>query len=526
MSFFGWNLGGQDYDEHKDLEEGTAPFGRKPHIKRDPSQDPEKDEHFSVPSLVIDTGSESDSEPPPKPVKRKKKEDPYLSVLSEVLNGTGRNAFGIAAIEAWVMGKKELTRCRGGYWRDPVYPETKTLNRLENPDNPDFVVTKHLVPGLGVAGTLWSDVCGDTKLAKWFDLQQLAQDEDQPYNLRLNLLAEAFGLATGMYFHNVSTNTKGIIVFYARGTVNFQQVSNPKNLSYLRSSADLIGAVVSWEKPRLAAMEARSGSLAATCRRVRSKILALKRIGALDNFCAESFENKRHDSATLSKAIAEHERQTGLRKKVINASIRMVSFAGEKSINTVTKIKHGGGQAPPPGLGKYQVLFALIGCFLSLLTLSLINQLVRRKTNDDISILLGPLGALVTCHYGLTSAPASQPRNSFLSIIITASMALFSTHIPSYVLPVWIRVPLVTSIGIATTLSLGLAHPPAGAIAIIFSKGDQDWTDMGMLLFGYVEAIFFAMVFINLHESRTFPMYWGVPSPTEWFCRDKKQPND
>lgn len=502
----------QDNSKRGDVEEGIQFVNTEPSVKL--SQDPNSNRGVS--SQPKTTAPKADPEPI---AKKPPKKDGYLSVLSECLSGAGQNAFGITAIEVWTLEKNELIRCREGYWRDPVFPETPTLERLENPDHPEYVPPARLVPGLGVAGTLWVDVYGDTKLAKWFDLCQLSQDEDQPYNLRLNLLAEAFGLATGMYFYNVNSNTRGIIVFYARGTVSFELVSSPSNLKYLRSSSDLIGAVVSWEKPRENAIKARQGDLAATCRRVRSKLLALKRIGALHNFDADTFEKSQRADGALAKAIAAHEQKSGLGKQILGASIRLKSYVGEKSSITVSKMRHGGGQLPPPRLGRNQVIFALLGCFLSLITLSAINEGIKEHSGDDLSILLGPLGALVTCHYGLTSAPASQPRNSVLSVLFTSTLAQVSTNIPISILPVWVRVPLVASIGIASTLAMGLAHPPAGAIAIIFAKGDRSWQDMGLLLFGYVEAIFFAMVFINMHESRTFPMYWGVRDPREWFCR-------
>mmetsp|Transcript_62310 Transcript_62310/g.72878 ORF Transcript_62310/g.72878 Transcript_62310/m.72878 type:complete len:533 (+) Transcript_62310:249-1847(+) len=523
--FFGFNFNiGQNESKSQDIEDGTAEtFPPTPLSQNDYNSTPPTSQQLSqnnyIPSPPKDIVSETDSVSLPKPpVVRKPKKDGYLSVLSECLNGAGQNAFGVAAIEVWTLQKNELVRSRDGYWRDPVFPETPNLERLENTSHPQHVATERLVPGLGVAGTIWANVYGNTKLGKWFDLKQLSQDEDQPFNLRLNILAEAFGLATGMYFNNANSSTKGIVVFYARGTVNFDLVSSPSNLEYLRSSTDLIGGVVSWENPRENAIKARKGDLAATCRRVRSKLLALKRIGALHNFDAEKYDKSQRKNGALAKAIAAHEEKVGLKSQIVGASIRLASFVEEKSSKTVSKMVHGGRQSPPPRLARNQVIFALMGCFLSLFTLSGINELIKDGSDNDLSILLGPLGALVTCHYGLTSAPASQPRNSVLSIIFTSTLAQASTEIPTDILPVWVRMPLVASIGIACTLAMGLAHPPAGAVAIIFAKGDRRWHDMGLLLFAYVEAIFFAMVFINMHESKTFPMYWGVRNPREWFC--------
>eukprot|EP00593_Proboscia_inermis_P011529 CAMPEP_0171314494 /NCGR_PEP_ID=MMETSP0816-20121228/52929_1 /TAXON_ID=420281 /ORGANISM="Proboscia inermis, Strain CCAP1064/1" /LENGTH=117 /DNA_ID=CAMNT_0011803559 /DNA_START=52 /DNA_END=405 /DNA_ORIENTATION=- len=103
-------------------------------------------------------------------------------------------------------------------------------------------------------------------------------------------------------------------------------------------------------------------------------------------------------------------------------------------------------------------------------------------------------------------------------------MATTSAYIPVSILPVWVRIPVVTSLGIATTLALGFTHPPAGAVAIIFAQESEPlWVSMGRLLFGYVEAILFAIIFINLYESSTFPMYWGIPNPRDWTYWRSKQ---
>jgi len=122
-------------------------------------------------------------------------------------------------------------------------------------------------------------------------------------------------------------------------------------------------------------------------------------------------------------------------------------------------------------------------------------------------------------HYGLSNSPAAQPRNSVCGMVVAASLAIFFKtvifkKIPGF--PVLCRVPFASSFAIAVTLKLGLTHPPAGAVAVLFSTDDDfadDWVALGLLCFGYVEAILLALVFVNLSESRTFPMYWGfVPT--------------
>eukprot|EP00592_Proboscia_alata_P015788 CAMPEP_0194401370 /NCGR_PEP_ID=MMETSP0174-20130528/127772_1 /TAXON_ID=216777 /ORGANISM="Proboscia alata, Strain PI-D3" /LENGTH=433 /DNA_ID=CAMNT_0039198071 /DNA_START=572 /DNA_END=1869 /DNA_ORIENTATION=- len=414
------------------------------------------------------------------------------------------------------MQQKELVRCEGGYWRDPVYPQNPFLERLENSHHPQYVHCTPLSPGSGTAGKLWVDVCGNPKLVKWIDLYGLSKDASHK-NISLNILAQAFGLASGVYFHNISTDTKGVVVFYARDTVDFKILSSNSNLAYLRSSVDLLASVVSWKKPRENAIKKKREELGIILQRVQTKLLILYNLGMLNTL----FDDSENESTQLWSS--QYNGSSAVRKIVV-IGVRVAFYLNEKISTTASKIVKSGGQNPPRPLAKAQVLFAFFGSFFSLITLSAINEGMKHKSGGDISMLFPPFGALVTCHYGLTGAPASQPRNSFLGLLITLTMATSSTYIPVSILPVWVRIPVITSIGIATTLALGLVHPPAGGVCVVFSQTVVPaWVSMGVLLFGYAEAIFFAMVFINLHGSATFPMYWGVSNPKKWFRRKSKE---
>jgi len=438
--------------------------------------------------------------------------DPYLSILNVCLSEAGENAFGIAAIELWVMEDNELIRCRGGYWRDPVFPKNNALDRLENPHHAEYVPPVPLAPGVGTVGTLWVNVCGDSKQAKWIDLYELSQEEDQSDDVRLGLLSDVFGLATGLYFHDNCTDTRGVVIFYARRTVDFKIISSRTNIAYMKSSADMVASIVSWKIPREEAIMSRQLELKATLRRIRAKLVALSRFGALN--CV--LRARQSEIVVLPS----RKKRSSICGQIVDGITRTAIFMNMKIRTTTSKMKNGGGQNPPPSFSPNQIIFALLGCFLSLISLSFINELLSYNASSDLTIILAPLGALVTCHYGLTSSPASQPRNSFVGILITSIMSTSSTYIPVWILPVWVRIPLVTSLGIGTTLALGFAHPPAGAVAIVFAqRNEASWKAMVMLLIGYIEAIFFATVFINLHDSTTFPMYWGFPNFKKWFSR-------
>ena len=144
-----------------------------------------------------------------------------------------------------------------------------------------------------------------------------------------------------------------------------------------------------------------------------SKLLLLHSLGILSTALKDNSVS-RSQKALVDKQRAEESRiensrivnlpkdddDLSIRSQITNASIRAKSFLNEKRITTVSKMIKGGGKQPPRPLAKPQIIFAMLGCFLSLLTISAINEGIKHKSGGDLSIILGPIGALVTCHYG------------------------------------------------------------------------------------------------------------------------------
>ena len=446
---------------------------------------------------------------------------PYQHILKEALDSTGRWAFGVVAVEIWIFSESgpmgaALERADGGWWRDPVFQTSEAINMLEDPACRAVPATA-VIPGVGVPGIIWSEESenSDGGLSSWRDLRQMANDEDRMPDKRTSVLADAFGLATGLIFQEQVTGLQGLVIFYARRSADLGRLSSVANRRYLRSSTDLLASVVTWDEPRRKAVEERQIYLDAALRRIRIKIMAISRFGCLKTVMSKMPENDNH--------VGQTGRQMTLRRRpslhtsesvvdiVIMRGVEGVQAAKTKAILTAQKIQRGGGQRPPPPLSPSQCIFAWLGCAFSLLTLSAVNETIKKYTGGVHGIMLGPLGALVTMHYGLPSAPASQPRNSIFGMLVAASIAKIIAYIPIYILPVWIRIAVAPAVAIVASLALGIPHPPGGAVAVIFSDtGSMPWSSLGLLLFGYAEAIFFATIFINLGSNRTFPTYWGM----------------
>ena len=110
-------------------------------------------------------------------------------------------------------------------------------------------------------------------------------------------------------------------------------------------------------------------------------------------------------------------------------------------------------------------------------------------------------------HYGLTSAPASQPRNAIVGQTLGLSIAhLIGTYLE---VELWLRQSLATALAIGVMVKCGVIHPPAGAAAVVFSSGKMSWIQVGMMLFGNVLAILSSTLINNWSDKRQFPTFWG-----------------
>lgn len=116
----------------------------------------------------------------------------------------------------------------------------------------------------------------------------------------------------------------------------------------------------------------------------------------------------------------------------------------------------------------------------------------------------------MTLLYGLTAAPASQPRNVILGQIVALTIAVAIGYAHEY-LNLWVRQSLTTALAVAAMVKLGVTHPPAGAAALIFASGPYGWGNLLFLLVGNVIAVGAATLINNWSDMRQYPIYWGVP---------------
>lgn len=116
--------------------------------------------------------------------------------------------------------------------------------------------------------------------------------------------------------------------------------------------------------------------------------------------------------------------------------------------------------------------------------------------------------AFICLQFGLTQAPAAQPRTCLMGQLLSMSIALTISTLP--LLPTWFKQALATSLAIGLMTRCGLTHPPAGASAFLFSSGMFGISHMILLLCGNVLAIFLGSVINNMSEKRQYPTYYAM----------------
>mmetsp|Transcript_46717 Transcript_46717/g.69083 ORF Transcript_46717/g.69083 Transcript_46717/m.69083 type:complete len:534 (+) Transcript_46717:254-1855(+) len=378
--------------------------------------------------------------------------------LAKAVQYAGEYAFGIIGVEVWVLDEDSgmLVRPNGGWWVNSAM-ESEILHRLEDSSHPKYVPLDPIIPGEGLAGELWAESFSsvhpwsrttgnrahergedsspshpqnhhehrrhwmpwmDFNRMVWRDLHSLQEDPDTAKGLRLALQEEAgFGLSAGIKFHT-KFGYKGIVVYFSRSTVCKSKLSSTENDTYLQHAADLIGATFSLTESRRASVASKNRQFSGTCRKFRRNLIASMK---------DPLTEDPEDESMQSNYCSEKRYQAaGTCNKLSKKALKSIKRWGHKCL--------GGRLQPPPSMPLTQSLWTLAGCFFGLLVLSTMNECAKTFSDGDYFLLMGPFGALMTLQYGLTAAPASQPRNVVLGQAVAGAISLSFTYIPDSII--------------------------------------------------------------------------------------------
>jgi hypothetical protein len=344
------------------------------------------------------------------------------NLLHQAVADGGRWAYGVIVAEVWVLNDNLTQLCRpeSGWWIDPVFHsncgENCKVCQLTNPDLEGYLKPEPLFPGEGLPGVLWCDsrrantvnasrrdqrsgtksIAGrnnnppdgpiDTTASvdtvAWREIKAIADDPDQPWNPRLQLLGEmGLGWAAAVPFN--CHGQKGIVVYMAREHVSMSRLRSSSNELYLKAASSLIGAAYALRKPRLVMQNERKEHLAMVMRRAARKIIKLHRSGhALEDLAEENQGTETSEGFSPMKESKKH-CKTG------------IDFVDKRITAVVIKSK-GGGLQPPPVFSWEQSAFTFAGCFITLLMVCRLNLYLFEVHGSDFTIVLGYVHVLVS----------------------------------------------------------------------------------------------------------------------------------
>lgn len=341
---------------------------------------------------------------------------------------------------------------------------------------------------------------------RWTSLAYILADPDQIGDCRLPRLIEA-GIThvCGVPFSTPS-HDKGVVVFFS---THVEEENVPQDLYYFFvATAYHIGAVVALE----AAREAISPGLSDTNHEMKVNSEELENVKKVFNSSEHPTVVSSEDEEIGDKAFTTEEGRNNQGKtpyccfEILAPPVRFFQM----KIRMLTQKTKGNNMSPPPCFSLSESTWTLFGVGITTLLVMLFSQFAKKYIDEESTLILGPMGALMTLQYGLTSAPAGQPRNIVYGNLLAGCIAMLFTYIPEEIIPTIPRVSLATCLAISAMTKFGLTHPPAGGLAISLATGKYSWIDFCVsMISGYI-AIITATAINNLHEKRQYPQYWKL----------------
>lgn len=324
----------------------------------------------------------------------------------------------IAVVEVWVFDAKHnrLVLERGGCWTCPSLGSATEVKRSAGEE-------VSVSPGVDLVGNLWSLTPSaaknsSNKKLQWTSLDALMQDPDTAKGDRMAQFHElGMDRAAGVPFN--ADGQSGMVVYMSRETKPQYKHSQTMTSvldqehhdTYLHRAGTFLGHTVALTKAKKRLLE--------TSKHIQHVV-------------EHSWEDRHCDCGCLTAVTTK--------------------------LTTVARKARGGGMAIPPPMTSQQALWTWVGTFLTLLVLSGIDHAF--VTTTDQWLLIGPFGALMTLQYGLTAAPASQPRNAILGQVVSGAISIAFSYLP---LPKWLIQALGPAFSVTAMCRLGIPHPPAGA---------------------------------------------------------------
>ena len=291
------------------------------------------------------------------------------------LHDVVRSSLGLVAAEVWtdVDRGAGVQLQRAAYFIDPSFEELEVATtRLGR-----FSASK-CAPGVGLAGVLWLRASRGKEPLSMVSLSTIAKDEDLPADQRTADLAQTFDLvaAARLEPEGRADVDGGLLILYARESAR-QVITHPANL-------DFLGETVKAGAQLVAAATARATLQAAKQNRSQAwaKVRRLLKSGFFLDAVRKEAERIESGETTVKEEPPKPSRMAPY-KAWLSGYVR--KFRGVP-----------GAKAPPlkglrsrPAWVTYA--WTWVGVFLTLLTLSGVNTLVKIASDEKYFVMLGSL---------------------------------------------------------------------------------------------------------------------------------------
>mmetsp|Transcript_6698 Transcript_6698/g.12602 ORF Transcript_6698/g.12602 Transcript_6698/m.12602 type:complete len:647 (+) Transcript_6698:161-2101(+) len=439
-----------------------------------------------------------------------------------VLETNGKLLDGISAMEVWILREEDstLVQAPGGFWRsiDFVPKDQKSLERIEDKRRPDYVSPFPVLLGTGLVGVVWNEYepihknVGST-FAFILGKQEISTEKTQTSSYQKSTLTKSFQSMTNL--HSDFSHTSGSRLM----TRTFMDEKFDKNTLRWRHIKSIILDPCQPTFERVSLME-KSGL--SQCAGVKFNVSGIQGILLLFA-CIDHAQLCSQDNNDIHflRAIANHVGST-IALSSHRSHLRIDKIKGSSFPDVVQhdtggyresfyryfrKLK-GGILEPPPPMPLNEGLLTFIGVFLTLFALQGASDWIEQTTG--YGIIMGPFGALMTLQYGLTMAPVSQPRNVLFGQVVATIIALIFSSISKDWVNRNLRISLSTATAITAKVLLGIAHPPAGATALIVSSGEFNWKILISVVLSNFVAIVLSIMINNLSQKRQYPTYLNM----------------
>ena len=151
---------------------------------------------------------------------------------------------------------------------------------------------------------------------------------------------------------------------------------------------------------------------------------------------------------------------------------------------------------------KNHLLKSILAGVFSTITIGALTYLTY-KTPFGL-FLIASFGSSMVLLYGYPESPFAQPKNIFFGHFLTAFIGIIVLKFVP--LPIYIKIPIATGLGVCFMILLNVTHPPAGGNPIIVIIGGVSFEYLiSPIILGSIIVLVFGVVLNRFVLKKKYP---------------------